>query len=156
MLQAENATPKMYGMFYKATVQAVLLYGSETWSLSPLSMKCLEGFHIRAEWRMSSKRPERNKDGSWTYPCLEDVLKAVGLKSIAHYVDVQRQTIANYIVNRPIHELCTGAVRKRGFPVQPFWWDQPMDLNLAWEKGLWPLPNQGRGPVVIEEHKNTN
>ncbi len=49
-----------------------------------------------------------------------------------------------------------GAVRKRGLPVQPFWWDQPMDLDVAWERGLWPLPNQGRGPEVIEEHKDTN
>ncbi len=156
MLQSENATPKTCGMFYKATVQAMLLYGSETWSLSPLSMKCLEGFHIRAAWQMSGKRPEWNKDGSWTYPRLEDVLKAVGLKSIAHSVDVQCQTIANFIVNQRIHELCRGAVRKRGLPVEPFWWDQPMDLNLSWERGLWPLPNQGRGPVVIEEHKGTN
>jgi hypothetical protein len=119
-------------------------------------MKHLEGFHICAAWRMSDKQPERNEDGSWTYPRSEDVPKAVGSKSIARYVDVQCQTVANYIVNRPIHELCVGAVRKRGLPVQPFWWDQPMDLNLARERGLWPLPNQGRGPVVIEEHKDMN
>ncbi len=84
------------------------------------------------------------------------MLKAVGLKSIAHYVDVRCQTVANYIVNRPIHELCAGAVKNRGLLVQPFWWDQPMDLNLARERGLRTLPNQGRGPVVIEEHKDTN
>jgi hypothetical protein len=88
VLRAENATPKTCGMFYKATVQAVLLYGSETWSLSPLSMKCLEGFHICAAWRMSGKNPERNVDGSWTYPCSEEVLEAVGMKSIFHYLDV--------------------------------------------------------------------
>ena len=133
VLRAENATPKTCGMFYKATVQAVLLYGSETWSLSPPSMKRLEGFHIRAAWRMSGKRPERNVDGSWTYPCSEDVLESVRMKPIAHYVAVRRQTIANFIVNRPILELCAGAVRKRGLPVQPFWWDQPMDLDLARE-----------------------
>jgi hypothetical protein len=75
-------------MFYKATVQAVLLYGSETWSLSPSSMKRLEGFHIRAVWQMSGKRPEQNVDGSWTYPHSEEVLESVGMKSIAHYVDV--------------------------------------------------------------------
>jgi hypothetical protein len=50
VLRAENATPKTCGMFYKATVQAELLYGSETWSLSLSSMKRLEGFHIRAVW----------------------------------------------------------------------------------------------------------
>jgi hypothetical protein len=156
VLRAENATPKTCRMFYKATVQAVLLYGSETWSLSPSSMKRLEGFHIRAAWRMSGKRPERNVDGSWTYPPLEEVLEAVGMKSIAHYVDVRCQTIANFIVNQPIHEICAGAVRKRDSPVRPFWWDQPIDLDLAQERGLWPLPNQDRGPVVIEEDEDTN
>jgi hypothetical protein len=30
VLRAENATPRTSGMCYKATVQAVLLYGSET------------------------------------------------------------------------------------------------------------------------------
>ncbi len=62
-------------------------------------MKHLEGFHIRAAWRMSGKRPEQSEDGSWMYPRSEDVLKEVGLKSIAQYVDVQRQTVANFIVN---------------------------------------------------------
>jgi hypothetical protein len=46
VLWDENVTPKTCGMFYKATVQAMLLDGSGTWSLSPLSMKRLEGFHI--------------------------------------------------------------------------------------------------------------
>jgi hypothetical protein len=64
VLQAENVTPQMCGMFYKATVQAVLLYGSETWSLSPSSMKCLEGFHICAARQMSGKRPVRKEEGS--------------------------------------------------------------------------------------------
>ena len=30
VLRAENAAPKVCGVFYKATVQAVLLFGSET------------------------------------------------------------------------------------------------------------------------------
>jgi hypothetical protein len=41
VLRAENASPKVCGVFYKATVQAVLLFGSETWKLSPLSLKSL-------------------------------------------------------------------------------------------------------------------
>ncbi len=96
-------------------------------------MKRLEGFHIHAAWRTSGKRPEWNVDGSWTYPRSEDVLEAVGMKPIAHYVAVRQQTIANFIVNQLILELCAGAVRKRGSPVRSFWWDQPMDLDLARE-----------------------
>ncbi len=45
-------------------------------------------------------------------------------------------------------------MRKRGLPVQPFLWDQLMDLDLAQERGLLPLPNQGEGPVVIENNKD--
>ena len=48
LLRRENLPPRVCGMFYKAVVQSVLLYGSETWTLSASSMKCLEGFHYLA------------------------------------------------------------------------------------------------------------
>ena len=44
VLRADNATPRVSGMFYKATVQAILLFGSETWNLTPTARKQLEGF----------------------------------------------------------------------------------------------------------------
>jgi hypothetical protein len=117
VLWAENASPQMCRMFYMATVQAVLLYESETWSLAPSSLKRLEGFHIYVAWRMAGKRPVRYEDGSWKYPRLEEVLLAVDLKIIGHYVGMPHQTIVNFIVNWLIYELSAGAVRKRGLPV---------------------------------------
>ncbi len=78
ILRAENASPKVCGVFYKATVQAVLLFGSEMWKLCPLSLKSLEGFHIWAARCMAGKMPTMNPDGTWTYPSSRDVLKAVG------------------------------------------------------------------------------
>ncbi len=47
VLRAENVPPRVAEKFYKAVVQAVLLYGSETWVLSKTAMASLEGFHIR-------------------------------------------------------------------------------------------------------------
>ena len=79
VLRTENATPRVCGVFYKATVMAVLLFGSETWNLAPSSLKRLEGFHHRAAWRMAGKVPRLNTDGSWTYPDTEAVMKEVGL-----------------------------------------------------------------------------
>ncbi len=134
VLRAENATPKTCGIFYKATVQAVLLYGSETWSLSPSSMKRLERFHIRAAWRMSGKRPERNVDGSWTYPRLEEVLEVVGMKSIAHYFlfrsvrDTRLRRIILHGLNTP-HYSSRG--RKR-FPPSPL----HINNSSAWAEGI--------------------
>ncbi len=79
VLRVENASPKVCGVFYKATIQAVLLFGSETWNLAPSGLKCLEGFHLRAAWQMSDKRPMKRLDGTWRYPNSEQVLQEVGL-----------------------------------------------------------------------------
>jgi hypothetical protein len=102
---------------------------------------------------MSSLWPEKKSDSTWLYPCLADVLEIARLQTIAHYMGVRWQTVANFILNQPIWELCAGAVLKRGSLVQPFWWDQPMDLDLARMRGLWPLPLQGPlGPAVVEDN----
>ena len=138
-------------MFYKVTVQAVLLYESETWNSSPTSLKQLEGFNICATWQMSGLQPEKKPNGSWLYPRSKDVLEAAGLHTIAHYMGLRRQKRANFIVNRLIWELCVGAVRWRGSPIQSFWWDQLIDLDLATERGFL-LPAQGPvGPALVED-----
>jgi hypothetical protein len=93
-IRSENASPRACGIFYKATMQLILLFGSETWNLTPSSLKLLEGFHIRAAWRMAGKRPMRLLDGTWKYPNSVQVLEDVGLKTVAHYIAVCRQHIA--------------------------------------------------------------
>ncbi len=55
VLRAENVPPRIAAKFYKAVIQAVLLYGSEMWVLSMAALASLEGFHIRAAYRMAVK-----------------------------------------------------------------------------------------------------
>jgi hypothetical protein len=88
-LRTENASPCVCGVFYKATVQSILLFGSKTWNLSLMSLKVLEGFHIMATWHMAGKRPMKLCDSTWRYPNSTDVLKNVGLKTIAHYIAIR-------------------------------------------------------------------
>jgi len=143
-IRAENASPGACGIFYKATVQSILLFGSETWNLSPQSLKCLEGFHLRAAWRMAGKRPTKLPDGTWTYPNSTAVLDEVGLKTIAHYIGVRRQHIASYIVDKPIFQSCVDVVRRRGSSARQFWWAQSMDLEEA-------LAARIAGPAVVSD-----
>jgi len=143
-MRAENASPRVCGVFYKATVQSILLFGSETWNLSPVSLKSLEGFHIRAAWRMAGKRPLKLRDGTWTYPNSAEVLDEVGLKTIAHYIGVRRQHIASYIVDKPIFQSCVDGVRRRGSSARQFWWAQSMDLEEA-------LAARIAGPAVVSD-----
>jgi hypothetical protein len=122
VLRAENASRKVSGVFYKATVQAVLLFGSEMWKLSTSSLKNLEGFHLRAACCMTGMQPTRNPDGTWTYPSSKDVIKAVGLKTIDHYIRVCQETIAWFIVDQPLFALCRDGGRRRSSTRHMFWW----------------------------------
>ncbi len=104
VLRKENAPPRVSAKFYKAIVQSVLLYGRETWVLSPAALARLEGFHIRAAYRMAKEHvPWRGPLQQWVYPSSEAVLEECGMHSIEHYIDVRRETIAKYVVGRSIH-----------------------------------------------------
>ena len=43
VLKRDGASPRAFGMFYKAVVQSVLLYGVETWTLTDKMIKVLQG-----------------------------------------------------------------------------------------------------------------
>ncbi|KAL7532578.1 hypothetical protein ACHAXR_004714 [Thalassiosira sp. AJA248-18] len=94
-LRTENSSPQVCRRFYKATVQVVLLFGSETWNITPTATKSLEGFHMRTAWRMASdNKPYREPDGTRTHLLAEDALEEVGMHTITYFVEVRRQTRA--------------------------------------------------------------
>jgi len=55
VLRAENASPRICEMVYKAAVQAILLFGSEMWNITPAMQKRLEGFHTRTAYLVVCK-----------------------------------------------------------------------------------------------------
>ena len=66
------------GNCFKAVVQAVLLFGAETWVLTPRVERALESFMHRGARRITGKQPRRGGDGKWTYtPLREDLGTAV-------------------------------------------------------------------------------
>ena len=94
VLQGENATPCVAAKFYKAVVQAVLLYGSKTWNLTQTVLAQLEGFYIHTTYGMARKRKPRNGlFGKWIYPLTKDVLEECGLHPVKDYIDTRRSTM---------------------------------------------------------------
>jgi hypothetical protein len=131
VLWGENTSPTVAAKFYLAVVQAVLLYGSKTWVISPQAMAQLEGFHIRATWHMAQRhKPQQGPWKEWIYPKSEDVLKECGMMTIAEYVHIHRQTIVVYVSTRPILQKCRQGEQQRGAVPHPWWWEQPMDLDV--------------------------
>lgn len=130
VLKGENAPPRMCGKFYVAIVQSVLLYGSETWNLTPSLLRRLEGFHIRCCYRMARrKRPRRGPKGVWKYPDSAEVLKECGLQTMEEYILGRRATIAAWVVDRPLLAACKDGERMRGTPHRQWWWEQEMSLE---------------------------
>ena len=59
--------PRVSGFFFKAVVQAILLFGSETWVANPRMGKALGGFQTQVERRMTGRIPQRTPGRKWKY-----------------------------------------------------------------------------------------
>ena len=130
VLKGEQADTQTCSQFYRATVQAVLLFSSETWNVTPSALRQLEGFHTRCAWRMNTVNvPRKGMNGVWKYPSAAASLKEATLKMVAEYIKIRRDTVAMWVVNRPIYEACVAGQRKRGTSSRQWWWEQPMGLE---------------------------
>jgi len=120
-LANDGASPRAAGMFYKAIVQSVLLYGCETWVLTEPMLKVLRGFHHRVARRITNKQPYL-QNGDWIYPPLDEALDAANLEPIDEYIRRRQNHIAQYLATRPVLQLCTAAPIPRGSVSRLRWW----------------------------------
>jgi hypothetical protein len=125
VLTREGADTRVSGMFYKAVVQSVLLYGCETWTVTAQVLKVLEGFHHRVARRLSGKRPYYLPgEDRWVYPPIAEALAGASLYPIARYVSVRQNTLAEQVATRPILALCKETERMSGSSRLTLWWNQ--------------------------------
>ena len=73
--------------FYRAVVQAILLYGSETWVLSASMEKRTEGTHTEFLRMITGKRVKQLGDGTWETPGAEGIREAAGTQLDRIYID---------------------------------------------------------------------
>ena len=78
-------------------VQAVLLYGSETWAMTPHIGKALGGFHHRMAFRMTGQKLQRGVDGRWVYPPLEEAMEEEGLQEVETFLLHHQNTVTQFI-----------------------------------------------------------
>ena len=57
ILSREGADKRVSEKFFKAVVQAVLLFGAETWVLTPRIERAMESFLLRAAIRITGRQP---------------------------------------------------------------------------------------------------
>ena len=114
-------------------VQAVMLYGLETWVVTPHIGRVLDGFHHRVARRLMVRQHRRGRYSLWVYPSIEDVLVEAVLQEVETYVSLQQNTVAQFISTRPIMDLFLVTERRPGSRVEKWWWEQDgLDLEGVW------------------------
>ena len=88
--------------FFKAVVQQVLLFGAETWVVTPRMEQVLYSFMHGAARRITERQPRRGWDGKWFYPSLEGSMKEAGFKDVRTSINTRQNTVAKYIATQPL------------------------------------------------------
>ena len=107
-----------------AAVLAVMLYGLETWVMTPCIKRFLGGFHHRVALRLTGRQPRIGQESEYLYTLLLDAMAEVGLQEVLTYIPHNYNTVTQFIVTRPIMDLCLAAERGPGSRVAKWWWDK--------------------------------
>ena len=121
VLRREGSDARTLGRIYVTVVQAVMIYGSETWVITPYIGRVLGGFHHRVACRLTGRQPWRGQGGGWVYLLLEDAIAEAGLMEVDTYVSRLQNTVAQFIANRTIMDLCLEAELMTGSRVDKRW-----------------------------------
>ena len=105
----EGAAPRVYGFFFKAVVQAVLLFGAETWVVTPRMGKSLGGVQTQVDRRLTGRLLQRTLDRSWRYTLAAAAAReeAVFL-TMEEYIRRQQNRVSQYIATRSLLDQCEG------------------------------------------------
>jgi hypothetical protein len=90
VLTRESASPRISVLFYKATIQTVLLYGSETWVMTGEILQMLTSFHHGIAQRLTGHYPHPvsdTDDDDWIYPSINKTLRLAGLFTMEEYLN---------------------------------------------------------------------
>ena len=98
ILKREGANATCMARFYLAVIQALLLYGSESWVISKRNMDRLNSFHKRAVRHMTGQHIQKLGNNNWEYPDHDRLLKQCKLLPINVYIERRRGTLWNYLL----------------------------------------------------------
>ena len=72
------------GIFFKAVVQVVILFGLETWVTNPHMGRDLGGFQYMMARRITQRHPQQIQNGIWEYPPppLEEAIREAVLEEM--------------------------------------------------------------------------
>ena len=123
ILSREGANAGTMAYFYKAVVQAVLLYGSESWVMTQKMWKAVDSFHSSCARYIAGDHIRQRPNGEWVLPPTARVLEQCKLRTVGEYIARRKETVSDFMKSRPIYATCIKSTPSAGNVNQKVWWD---------------------------------
>jgi len=126
ILKREGANAICMARFYMVIVQAVLLYGADSWTVTERNLKRIKSFHHRAVRYMTGHHIKKVGE-EWEYPNHQKLLKECKLLPIEKYIERRRGTLRKYFETsrKNLLTLAEHTKRHKYDPKKVLWWKQP-------------------------------
>ena len=125
LLRRDGADPIILEKFYRVVVQAVILFGSETWVLTAALIKNLEGVHVGFLQEVTDKMALRIWDNKWKKEGEYSVIQEAGTRHLRKYINKSQEKVAELVDLRPIFEVCVKDMGyEEGGRFLERWWRQ--------------------------------
>jgi len=139
LLTRHGANRWVMGLFYKATIQAVLLYGAETWTLTQPLRWQLCSFHHRCTRYLARMTTTQQEDGSWISPPSSVAHERAGLATIEEYIQRRVNTYLPFIQSPAIFRECRLSQPTQAAANHLIWW------------AAYPMPTPAMAEEMEEE-----
>jgi hypothetical protein len=127
VLARESASPRVSAIFYKAAIQTIPLYGSETWVLTDKITQLLTSFHHGIARTLTSRYPHPQPGtDDWIHPSIQETLQIAGLFPMEEYLKRRRGYLELYVQQQQLQILqdCQSAMITENPTRRIFWWNQ--------------------------------
>ena len=94
ILSREGTEPRVSGLFFKAVVQVVFLFVSETWVVTPRMGSALGGFQGQVARRLTGRLPQWKPYGKWMYTLTDMATEEAGFQQMEEYIRQCQNTVA--------------------------------------------------------------
>ena len=124
ILDREGEDLRTSGHLYLAVVQAIMLFGAETWVITLRIGRLLGSFHHGESRKMAGMKIWRRMYRFCAYPQLEYAMWLVGFEDMESYISRRHNVFLRYIATQPILNFCLEVERRPGSRVPKRWWEQ--------------------------------
>ena len=93
ILSREGERPWVSGFFFKAVIHSVLLFGAETWVVTPCMGWDLKGVQNQVARQLTGRLRWRGGDGNREHTPVEAAREEVGLETMETYIHRRQNTV---------------------------------------------------------------